>query len=214
MLEEKSKNFINKLKVAVATNKGKDSKRKIESLAVFIIILIITVILINMIWNEGKSDENEGITDTTKTLAKQNISENDNARQLQLTSTSLEEKLENILQNIEGVGKVKVLLTYSESSKTLAMYNEDSTKNDTEETDTSGGNRKITQSSNKKEVIYQEINGKKVPVTQSIIEPKIEGAIITAAGAKNSRTKENIIQAVEAATGLATHKIQVFEMAN
>ena len=126
----------------------------------------------------------------------------------------LEEKLENILQNIEGVGKVKVLLTYSESSKTLAMYNEDSTKNDTEETDTSGGNRKITQSSNKKEVIYQEINGKKVPVTQSIIEPKIEGAIITAAGAKNSRTKENIIQAVEAATGLATHKIQVFEMAN
>ena len=132
----------------------------------------------------------------------------------ELDDNSLEEKLENILQNIEGVGKVKVLLTYSESSKTLAMYNEDSTKNDTEETDTSGGNRKITQSSNKKEVIYQEINGKKVPVTQSIIEPKIEGAIITAAGAKNSRTKENIIQAVEAATGLATHKIQVFEMAN
>ena len=40
MLEEKSKNFINKLKVAIATNKGKDSKRKIESLVVFIIILI------------------------------------------------------------------------------------------------------------------------------------------------------------------------------
>ena len=77
-----------------------------------------------------------------------------------------------------------------------------------------GGNRKITQSSTKKEVIYQEIGGEKIPVTQSIIKPKIEGAIITAVGAKDSNVKTSIVQAVEAATGLATHKIQVFEMAN
>jgi len=76
------------------------------------------------------------------------------------------------------------------------------------------GNRKITQSSSKKEVIYQEIEGEKVPVTQSIVKPKIEGAIVTAIGAKNSEIKANIVQAMEAATGLATHKIQVFEMAN
>lgn len=77
-----------------------------------------------------------------------------------------------------------------------------------------GGNRKITQSTSKKEVIYQEIDGEKVPVTQSIIKPKIEGAVITAVGAKDSVVKTNIIQAVEAATGLGTHKIQVFEMVN
>lgn len=77
-----------------------------------------------------------------------------------------------------------------------------------------GGNRKISQSSNKKEIIYQEINGQKVPVTQSVVKPKIEGAIITAVGAKDSNIKTDIVQAVEAATGLATHKIQVFEMIN
>lgn len=77
-----------------------------------------------------------------------------------------------------------------------------------------GGTRKITQTSSKKEVIYQEIDGEKIPVTQSIIKPKIEGAIITAVGAKNAEIKNSIVQAVEAATGLATHKIQVFEMAN
>lgn len=47
-----------------------------------------------------------------------------------------------------------------------------------------GGNRTISQTSTKKEVIYEEVNGKKVPVTQSIINPKIEGAIIIAAGAR------------------------------
>ena len=77
-----------------------------------------------------------------------------------------------------------------------------------------GGTRKISETNSKKEVIYKEVNGEKVPVTQSIISPKIEGAIITATGAKSAVVKTNIIQAVEAVTGLATHKIQVFEMQN
>ena len=76
-----------------------------------------------------------------------------------------------------------------------------------------GGNRKISQTSSKKEVIYQEVNGEKIPVTQSIVKPTIEGAVVTAVGAKDINIKTNIVQAVEAATGLATHKIQVFEMA-
>ena len=40
----------------------------------------------------------------------------------------------------------------------------------------------------------------------------MEGAIIVAEGAENIDVKTNIIEAVEAATGLATHKIQVFKM--
>ena len=43
---------------------------------------------------------------------------------------------------------------------------------------------------------------------------KIEGAIITAQGASSIYVKTNIIQAVEAVTGLAVHKIQVFEMSS
>ena len=212
MLEEKRKKLIQKIKQVFLIKKesaeGENSnKRKIENIVVFIIILVITVILINTIWN-GKPKTNDEAQEG-KTLAK--LTEVEKTERNEQNS-NLEERLENILQNIEGVGKVKVLLTYSESSKNIAMYNEDTQQNDTEETDTNGGNRKIIQNSSKKEVIYQEVNGQKVPVTQSIIEPKIEGAIVTAIGARNSTIKENIVQAVGAATGLATHKIQVFEM--
>ena len=42
--------------------------------------------------------------------------------------------------------------------------------------------------------------------------PVIEGAIITAQGATDANIKTSIVQAVEAVTGLATYKIQVFEM--
>lgn len=46
----------------------------------------------------------------------------------------------------------------------------------------------------------------------SVITPEIKGAVVLAKGASNVNVKANIIQAVEAATGLPTHKIQVFEM--
>ena len=190
----------------------RDHKRKIENLVVFVILIIVTLIVINQIWNgqeEGKqSMQNEEVDD--KVLASQEITENMVSSS---SSTDLENSLETILGNIEGVGKVKVLITYSESSQTVPMFNEDTSISATEETDTNGGSRKISQENTKKEVIYQEVDGEKIPITQSVIMPTIEGAIITAAGAGNATVKSNIIQAVEAATGLATHKIQVFPMA-
>ena len=63
-----------------------------------------------------------------------------------------------------------------------------------------------------KEIIYEEKNGQKTPITQKVIMPKIEGAIVTAEGASNPAIKTNIIQAVSAATGISTYRIQVFEM--
>ena len=120
--------------------------------------------------------------------------------------------MENILHEIDGVGKVKVLITYSQTSQTIPLYNEDTSQKDTEEKDTTGGTRKVIETDTKKDVIYQETNGNKTPITQSVISPKMEGAIVTAQGATNTNVKTNIIQAVEAVTGLATHKIQVFAM--
>ena len=126
--------------------------------------------------------------------------------------SDLEQRLESILAKIQGVGEVQVFINYSETSEVVAMYNENSKTSTTEETDTSGGIRKIQETDTQKDIIYQEEDGVKTPMTKKIIEPKIEGAIITAKGANQIDTKTNIIQAVEAVTGLATHKIQVFEM--
>lgn len=129
MLEESRK----KIKELISFKENGNNKRKIENLAVFVVILIITVILINTIWNGDKKTKEKTQTNTDKVLAQEIQNQTENSK---TDTIDLEQKLENILQNIEGVGKAKVLLTYSESSKTQAMYNEDSTKSDTEETDT------------------------------------------------------------------------------
>ena len=61
-------------------------------------------------------------------------------------------------------------------------------------------------------MVYEENNGQRSVVTSSIVTPEIKGAVVLAKGADNGVVKSNIIQAVEAATGLPTHKIQVFDM--
>ena len=201
--------FKDKLNKLVEKDKEEgNNKKKIENLVFFIIILIITIVIINIIWNDKNTSKNVKEVDTNKKLATTN--------QVQVEQVSkedtLSQKLEAILSQIQGVGEVKVFINYSESSEVVAMYNENSKSSTTEETDTSGGIRKVQETDSQKDIIYQENNGTKTPMTKKVIEPKIEGAIITAKGANNIDVKTNIIQAVEAATGIATHKIQVFEM--
>lgn len=202
-----------KLKKIVDGNKKEEQegndKKKIENLIFFVILLVVTLIIINSIWNGKKQTTKQENTTSAKQLAIQNADENTEEINI---SKELETKLENILSKIEGVGKVNVCINYSESSEVIAMYNENSKVSTTEETDTSGGIRKIQENNEQKDIVYKEENGEKIPITKKVVQPKIEGAIITAKGANNSSTKTNIIQAVEAVTGLATHKIQVFEM--
>ena len=206
--------FKDKLKKIVGNSEEQgNNKRKIENLVFLVIILIITVVIINYVWSGEKSSNKKVTNSTGKQLATTNNNQTLASSQYNNTeSISLEEKLEDILSKIEGVGSVKVFINYSESSETVAMYNENSKTSTTEGTDKSGGTRKVEQTDSQKEVIYQEQNGTKTPIVQKTVEPKIEGAIITAKGAGDINVKTSIIQAVEAATGLATHKIQVFTM--
>lgn len=186
MLIEKIKNFINK-------NQELNRKKTIENLVVFVIILIIVLLSINVIWNKDKKEDNKSTIDENKKLATiEENSKDDNS----LTS----EKLENILSKINGVGKVKVYITYSQTSQIIPIYNEDISQKDTQEEDTQGGIRKVVETDTKKEVVYDEKSGSKTIITQSIVSPKIEGAIVTAEGGNNTNTKANIIQAVEAVT--------------
>ena len=180
-------------------------KKKKEYLLVLLVLLIIVVIEINYIWNSDEKKENNVKQESQSNEIKQVSTEN--------IKDKTEEKLENILSKISGVGKVRVMITYSVSSSVTPVYDETSKISNTTENDDSGGTRTITQTENGKQIVYKEnSDGSKEPITKNTESPKMEGAIIVAEGAENIDVKTNIIEAVEAATGLATHKIQVFKM--
>lgn len=136
MLKEK----LDKIKEKFKPKEGENNKRKIENLVLFVIILIVTIVAINYIWN-GDNNKNDTITNDAsgKRLAsEENIITNDATTS---SSDGIEEKLENILSNIKGVGEVKVLITYSQTSRVIPMYDEDTSSTITEETDSRRWNK-------------------------------------------------------------------------
>ena len=102
---------------------------KIENIFFLIIILVVTTIAINYILKEDKSTTKNENTTNSKVLA--------DIEEKEINTSDLQSNLEKILSTIKGVGKVKVFISYSESSKTIAMYDEKTTTSSTEETDSS-----------------------------------------------------------------------------
>ena len=196
--------------IDVKKAKGAKNKKKIENIATFIVILIITVIMINNILKEDTS-KNE-----TSNQYKQLVDNDSNSETVTAVAninvqTDLEEELEEILEKMQGVGDVKVLITYSQTSKVIPVYNETNRNSSSKEEDSEGGTRLVSESDISKEVVLDSNNS---IITESIQMPEIEGAVVMAKGAKDIEIKNNIIQAVCAATGLSTHKVQVFEMSS
>lgn len=193
-------------------NNGKTSKlfknRTIENLTFSIIILVVTLVLVKYIFSGDKSEKQSSNYNNAEL-----VYSNDILQEQETVSykDDLKSELINILKKINGVGEVDVLITYSETSKLVPVYNENSSESKTSEEDTEGGTRVIESYDSSKEVVTDESSE---PITERIIMPKIEGAIVICEGANDINVKNNVISAVEAATGLKVHKIQVFEMKN
>ena len=155
------------------------SKKKIENLIFLIIILIITYLAIKNIWTDNKEDVKEENQNTSigKILSNNSI-EN--------SKDELEQKLENILSTIKNVGDVKVFINYKESSNIMPLYDETTTTSNTEEGDSSGGTRNVTQTETQKEIVFSQNSGETEAIIQKTTMPVIEGAIVTADGAADA----------------------------
>lgn len=120
-----------KIKSLVEKNVKGNSKKTIENLVVFLVLLVITVISINVIWGkDNNSNSNE--QESSYAILAQNLEE---SNIVEKSEYNLERELENILSKISGVGKVQVLITYSQTSEVVAMHNETKNTSKTEEND-------------------------------------------------------------------------------
>lgn len=197
------KEYINK--ILKNTQEGNE-KRKIENMVVFLILLIIVIISVNVIWKSDNKQNSNNRSEGNNTYSNQAVLASNNEGK-----DDLEKRLENILSQVEGAGEVSVMLSYSSTSQTVPMYDESESSTVTEETDNAGGQRKVSQSDYKKNVVYKEEGSQKEPITQTIKTPEITGVIVICDGAKSPTIKADITNAVSAVTAVATHKIQVLE---
>lgn len=113
---------------------------------------------------------------------------------------TMEEKLEAVLSQLQGAGKVKVMLTELEGERRVYQYDEDFTCSDT------------TTSEQKDTVIITDSDRNEQAVITQIMPPVYLGAVILCQGADNSAVKLAVVEAVCKLTGLGADKICVLKM--
>lgn len=109
-------------------------------------------------------------------------------------------QLEKTLSQVEGAGKVKVLINYSQSGEKILAYDMESNINEKD-------NGK--ENNSKSEVVY---DGNKMPVILKEYMPKVEGVIIVAQGGNIEGVKKQLISGTVALLGIDSHKIEVLKM--
>lgn len=123
------------------------------------------------------------------------------------SKTALEEKLKNILSQIEGAGELDVMITYESSEEIQPAFNTNTTMEETKEVDKQGGERTVTTSSENKTMITSSAND---PIVIKTNQPKINGVIVVATGAKDLNVKETLYSAVQTALQVQGHQVEIY----
>ena len=104
---------------------------------------------------------------------------------------SYAKELENILADIEGAGKVKVMITYYGTSQKDIAYETKTNKSEGERT-----------SEHRKAVISDG-----VPMVVRETYPGVRGVVVTAQGADNAAVKRKLTEAVTAALDVPEYRV-------
>lgn len=124
----------------------------------------------------------------------------------------LEAKLVNILSGMDGVGKVEVMITLSGTEELVLEKDSEDSSSRTDETDSEGGKRSITQSNRTETTVYHAVGNDKEPYVVKTLLPSVEGVVVVAEGAGNGVIDKSITEVVQALFDVGIHKIKVVKM--
>lgn len=142
--------------------------------------------------------------------AKENISKENNT--MEASRDEIEQKLEDILEKIDGAGEVKVMITYQDSGTQVVEKDKNTSENSVEESDSTGGVRSTKEQQLQESTVYEEADAGNTPFVSKELLPKVEGILIVASGGDNQKVKQNISEAVLALFQVEAHRIKIVKM--
>lgn len=123
----------------------------------------------------------------------------------------LEERLEETLSQISGVGTVRVMITLKATQELVLEKDQQTQSSSTTEEDSQGGNRSINQTSRSESTVYHS-SGNSEPYVVKTLLPQVEGVVVVAQGAGTGNISRNITDVVQALFNIEAHKVKVVKM--
>lgn len=184
------------------------SKRAATNL-IIVFCLGLALILIADFYRDigGKEATQEGLFDesTQTNGSAYDASEPDYVR-------NLENELSSILGKIQGAGRVSVMITLESGKEIVPAKDESISDKVTNEKDKSGGTRVTDEKTTDDEVVFTTAQGgNSKPLIIKEINPEVKGVIVVAEGAKDSKIKLRISQAVQTVLDIPAYRVTVYE---
>lgn len=181
--------------------KIKEKKLKRSDWLILVLAGILILIIALPTDTKGKKQAEE---------AKENISKENNT--MEASKDEIEQKLEDILEKIDGAGDVKVMITYQDSGTQVVEKDKNTSENSLEESDSTGGVRSTKEQQLQESTVYEEADAGNTPFVSKELLPKVEGILIVASGGDNQKVKQNISEAVLALFQVEAHRIKIVKM--
>lgn len=124
----------------------------------------------------------------------------------------LERKLENILMQMDGVGRVDVMITVLDGGEQIVEKDQKTTSSSTSERDSGGGERSVTEQAGEDSTVYVETADEKYPYVQKETLPTVAGVVVVAEGGGNPAAVSEISESVQALLKVEPHRIRVVKM--
>lgn len=118
-------------------------------------------------------------------------------------TAALEQELADLLSQMEGVGRVRVLLTAERGYEPNYIYNSSSK-------DTGGENQPSKEQQS--ELVIVSRSGEENPVIASVNGPKYRGAVVICDGAGSAQVRLELTEAIKSLTGITSDNIKISKM--
>ncbi|HJD36900.1 MAG TPA: stage III sporulation protein AG [Candidatus Blautia ornithocaccae] len=122
------------------------------------------------------------------TITEENTQETDQSLQEQDWQTKMEERLAEVLEQVQGVGKAEVFLTCE------------------------GTQEKVVEKDETETVYERDSRGNQTPYVSAEIYPQVTGVLVVAQGGDDPVVIQNIQEAVQVLFQVEAHKIKVMKM--
>jgi stage III sporulation protein AG len=179
--------------------------RKDRLLILLLSGILILVIALPVSEQKDTSTEGKGTSENSSGIS--------GSMDMESYAAYLEDKLAEVLSQIQGVGQTKVMVTLQSSGEKIVEKDQESESESVQEEDSQGGSRTTIQSSSSQSTIYTENSGTTSgePYVTKELTPVVEGVIVIAEGGDDPVAVQNITEAVQALFGVDTHKIKVMK---
>ena len=181
-----------------------------------LIIVLAGILCLVVVWpTSGKTSESSGYSLSGSGTgggsgAAGGTSSDSAETALNLYVENQEQRLKSILEQMDGVGKIQVMIR-AKASKEYVVEKDLTTNTST--VNAQGGTRQSNEASKSESSLYtKDGSGNDVPWVIKEMEPEIEGVLVAAEGGDNENVANEITQAVQVLFNIPVHKIKVVKM--